>query len=308
MRLQLIKQSNTLNEDIIHHYSLLGWQAMLAEVNLTPKPGLVDKHNTGAHKDMALTDFHLSAKAIAKHFPQFLQAGANYKDLAIEQVLPKIRTIGIDCEKSMFRATQGVNTHKGTIFSLGLVLTAIGRLFALQQRVSPNAICQLVAAMCHGICTELKQPTDKPTAGQRLYQHFGLTGARGEAEGGYQLVINHSLPYYLQQLASGKTQHIALLNTLILLMKINDDTNIANRGGMQGLAWIKQQAAKLLQTGINQPADLVKIKQFDQQCINKNLSPGGSADLLILTWFFARLPCSDIYQNRSNTTNNLNIN
>ncbi|WP_369311610.1 triphosphoribosyl-dephospho-CoA synthase CitG [Providencia rettgeri] len=288
--MELVNYSQAISDQQICYYSQLAWQAMLAEVNLTPKPGLVDKHNTGAHKDMALKDFHFSANAIAKFFPHFLHAGAQHKNLPINQVLHKIRTIGLACETAMFRATQGVNTHKGSIFSLGLILTAIGRLIALKQSVTPSAISQLVAGMCQGICRELMQPTDTPTAGQRLYQQFGFTGARGEAESGYSLVIHHALPFYLQQLASQPNAEIALINTLILLMKINNDTNVANRGGLNGLIWIKQYAANLLQDGINHTDDLIKVKQFDQQCIEKNLSPGGSADLLILTWFFARLP------------------
>ncbi|MTC57143.1 MULTISPECIES: triphosphoribosyl-dephospho-CoA synthase CitG [Providencia] len=287
---QRIDQQTGLTDDVVNHYSHLAWQAMLAEVNLTPKPGLVDGHNTGAHKDMALTDFHLSANAIAQFFPQFLRAGDQYKTLPIERVLGQIRGIGIECEKAMFRATQGVNTHKGSIFSLGLILTAMGRLMGLGEKVTPSTISQTVSAMCQGITAELKQPADNLTAGQRLYQAYGLTGARGEAENGYQLVTEHALPYYLQQLASGKNADIALLSTLILLVKINDDTNVANRGGMAGLNWIKQQAAQLLQHDFHDKHDLHKIQQFDQQCIQKNLSPGGSADLLILTWFFARLP------------------
>ncbi|EOV8088020.1 triphosphoribosyl-dephospho-CoA synthase CitG [Providencia rettgeri] len=288
--MQPTKQLSHINEKLASYYSQLAWHAMLAEVNLTPKPGLVDRHNTGAHKDMALTDFHLSANAIAIHFPRFLQAGAQYKDCPIEQLLPLIRPIGIDCEKSMFRATKGVNTHKGSIFSLGLVLTVIGRLIAQQQFVSPESVSFLVASMCKGITNELKQKTENPTAGRRLYQEHGLTGARGEAEGGYSLVIKHSLPYYLQQLTKGKLADIALLDTLILLMSLNDDTNIVNRGGVKGLTWVKQRAKQLLITGINTDDDLVKVKQFDSECIQLNMSPGGSADLLILTWFFARLP------------------
>lgn len=287
--MQLVEQYNAINEKLADYYSQLAWQAMLAEVNLTPKPGLVDKHNTGAHKDMALTDFHLSANAIAKHFPRFLHAGAQYKSLSLESLLMKIRPIGLDCETAMFQATQGVNTHKGSIFSLGLVLTAIGRLIALQQPILPQKISQLVAGMCAGITDELKQPTHQPTAGRRLYEQYGLTGARGEAEGGYQLVIEHSLPYYLQQLAKGKPNDIALLDTLILLMSLNNDTNIVNRGGISGLTWIKQRATQLLNVGINTHDDLTKVKQFDNECIVQNVSPGGSADLLILTWFFARL-------------------
>ncbi|MGG4607420.1 triphosphoribosyl-dephospho-CoA synthase CitG [Providencia sp. Me31A] len=295
--MQLVKQYNVINEKLADYYSQLAWQAMLAEVNLTPKPGLVDKHNTGAHKDMALTDFYLSANAIAKHFPRFLHAGAQYKDLSLECVLMEIRPIGLDCETAMYQATQGVNTHKGSIFSLGLVLTAIGRLIALQQAIFPQAISQLVAGMCAGITNELKQPTLQPTAGRRLYEQYGLTGARGEAEGGYQLVIEHSLPYYLQQLVKGKTNDIALLDTLILLMSLNNDTNIVNRGGIAALTWIKQRATQLLNAGINTHDDLAQIKQFDHECIVQNISPGGSADLLILTWFFARIANQNLNKN-----------
>ncbi|QIC16508.1 triphosphoribosyl-dephospho-CoA synthase CitG [Providencia vermicola] len=293
MRPLTIEQTERLTHEAVHYYSQLGWQAMMAEVNLTPKPGLVDAWNTGAHKDMALTDFHLSARAIAQHFPDFLFAGAKYKQLPVQHVLKKIRPIGIACEQSMFRATKGVNTHKGSIFSLGLVLTIIGRQLALQKPVSAASISQDVSLMCQGITTELMQITDTPTAGQRLYQSFGLTGARGEAESGYRLVVDLSLPYYLKQLIEGKPQQLALLETLILLMANNDDTNVANRGGLAGLSWLKTQAQAVLdQGGLVYSTDLEKIKRFDRQCIIKNLSPGGSADLLILTWFLARLPYS----------------
>ncbi|MCW2254018.1 triphosphoribosyl-dephospho-CoA synthase [Providencia alcalifaciens] len=293
MRPIMIEHSRLLTQDIVDYYSQLGWQAMMAEVNLTPKPGLVDRLNTGAHKDMALTDFHLSANAIAQHFPSFLFAGAEYKDLPIQRVLAKIRPIGITCETSMFQATKGVNTHKGSIFSLGLVLTVIGRLLALNESLSTESISLAVSQMCQGITAELTQKTNTPTAGQRLYQSFGLTGARGEAECGYRLVVDLSLPYYLKQLIEGKSQDIALLETLILLMANNDDTNVANRGGIQELSWLKNQAQELLnQGGIMCSTDLNKIKEFDNECITKNLSPGGSADLLILTWFLARLPYS----------------
>lgn len=294
MRPIMVENNELLSQEKVDYFSQLGWQAMLAEVNLSPKPGLVDKFNTGAHKDMALTDFHLSANAIAKHFPDFLFAGAKYKHLPLPQVLTKIRIIGIACEKSMFHATSGVNTHKGTIFSLGLMLTVIGRKLALNLPLIAESICQDVAQMCQGITAELKQNTIRPTAGQRLYQEYGLTGARGEAECGYKLVTKLSLPYYLKQLINGTDPEIALINTLILLMANNNDTNIANRGGIDGLIWVKEKAKLILtQQSPNKSDYLTIIKNFDDECIIKNLSPGGSADLLILTWFLARLPHSN---------------
>ena len=253
-------KTTKLATSLIDEYALLGWRAMLTEVNLSPKPGLVDRINCGAHKDMALEDFHRSA-------------------------------LGMACEGDMFRATAGVNTHKGSIFSLGLLCAAIGRLLQLNQPVTPTTVCSTAASFCRGLTDrELRTNNSQLTAGQRLYQQLGLTGARGEAEAGYPLVINHALPHYLTLLDQGLDPELALLDTLLLLMAINGDTNVASRGGEGGLRWLQREAQTLLQKGgIRTPADLDYLRQFDRECIERNLSPGGSADLLILTWFLAQI-------------------
>ncbi len=191
----------------------------------------------------------------------------------------------------MFRATAGVNTHKGSIFSLGLICAAIGRLLQLNQPVTPKTVCSTAASFCRGLTErELRTNNQQLTAGQRLYQQLGLTGARGEAEAGYPLVINHALPHYLTLLDQGIDPELALLDTLLLLMAMNGDTNVASRGGESGLRWLQRRAQTLLNNGgIRTSADLDYLRQFDRECIERNLSPGGSADLLILTWFLAQI-------------------
>ncbi|MDK4798630.1 triphosphoribosyl-dephospho-CoA synthase, partial [Serratia nevei] len=128
------------------------------------------------------------------------------------------------------------------------------------------------------------------TAGQRLFAAHGLSGARGEAEAGFRLVIDGALPLYRQRLAGGDDEQRALLDSLLWLMAHNDDTNVASRGGLHGLRWLRRRAALLLaQGGSAGEAGLARLRRFDADCIARNLSPGGSADLLIVTWLLAQL-------------------
>ncbi|WP_312980015.1 triphosphoribosyl-dephospho-CoA synthase CitG [Atlantibacter sp.] len=287
---------NTLEPQVIAphiaaYYSDCGWRAMLAEVNLSPKPGLVDRYNSGAHKDMALEDFYRSADAIRLWLPRFVEMGACSAGLPENAVLAAIRPIGLACEAAMFRATAGVNTHKGSIFSLGLLCAAVGRLTQQQQPVTPEALCRQAAGFCEGITArELVQHNAGQTAGQRLYLQLGLTGARGEAEAGFPLVRDHALPHYRALKAQGIDPELALLDTLLVLMARNGDTNVASRGGADGLHWLQQRAIALLrQGGIRRAGDLHALTEFDNACIARHLSPGGSADLLIVTWFLAEI-------------------
>lgn len=286
-----VESEPLLPASLTHAWSELAWRAMLTEVNLSPKPGLVDRFNNGAHHDMALDDFHRSASAVRPWLPRFMEAGALGAWHSPVAVLATLRPIGLACEAAMFRATAGVNTHKGSIFALGLLCAALGRLHQLALPLSAAALCQTVSAMCQGLtAAELRHSTPPLTAGQRLYHQLGLTGARGEAEAGYPLVLDHALPHYLALQRLGRDPELALLDTLLVLMAHNGDTNVASRGGSEGLFWLQQQAKRLLsQGGIRETADLARLRQFDRQCITRHLSPGGSADLLIVTWFLAHL-------------------
>ena len=279
----------TLPETFSRDVARYAWRAMLAEVNLTPKPGLVDCHNSGAHRDMDRQTFHRSASAIAEGLPAMVELGAACARLTATETLLRLRTVGQRCEEAMFHATAGVNTHKGTLFTLGLFCAAIGRHAALGLPLSADALAATVAGFCQGIVErELVTLTGHSplTAGQRLFITHGLTGARGEAERGYPLVINFALPFYRQCRRQGLSDTLALHNTLLLLIAYNHDTNVVSRGGLGSLRWIQQRASMLLATGgIRSSADLPRIEQFDDACIARNLSPGGSADLLILTWF-----------------------
>ncbi|VTR22240.1 triphosphoribosyl-dephospho-CoA synthase [Serratia fonticola] len=113
--------------------------------------------------------------------------------------------------------------------------------------------------------------------GNGLFAEFGLSGARGEAESGFQRVIGGSLPLYRQRIASGCGEQVALLDSLLWLMAHNDDTNVASRGGIKGLRWLQHYASQLLaQGGAGTAQGIARLRQFDIACIARNLSPGGS--------------------------------
>ncbi|MGU3412316.1 triphosphoribosyl-dephospho-CoA synthase CitG [Enterobacteriaceae bacterium C34A] len=285
------KTHRSADDSLAEQVAELAWRAMIAEVELSPKPGLVDRHSNGAHKDMTLEDFYLSANAIYPWLADFVRYGATSAGLPETSVLPGLRQTGLACEADMFRATGGVNTHKGSIFSLGLLCAAVGRLHEHRLPLTSESICSTAAAFCRGLTArELQSGNLQGTAGQRLYLTLGLTGARGQAETGYPLVRNLALPHVQKlrslRLPSGRVW----LDTLLVLMAYNGDTNVASRGGLQGLLWIQQRARTLLHHGcVRQDEDMRALHEFNRQCIARNLSPGGSADLLIVTLFLDEL-------------------
>lgn len=273
-------------------WALLAYQALLHEVNLTPKPGLVDCANNGAHQDMTLQDFYRSADAIAPWFSRFIAEGEESCHRPATEILRRLRPLGLGCENAMFAATGGVNTHKGTVFSMGLLCCALGRLYRLNRAISATSLCREVVLFCQNMVENELHHKAVPllqTASQRLFHLHGLTGARGEAQSGFATVLELSLPFYRRMMAQGKGQEQALSQTLLLLMSLNADTNVVSRGGIAGLAWLQRRAREVLRH-CRQKSATPLLQQFDEQCITRNLSPGGSADLLIVTWFLAQFP------------------
>ena len=273
------------------------YSALVQEARLSPKPGLVDTINNGSHKDMNLHTFEQSAVSLRPFFTQFVLKGMTIAHLPEKQILADIRPIGLLAEKAMFEATNGINTHKGAIFSFGLVCTAMGRLLAQQNAIQNsvkfdiNSICSLVAQFAQGLTDELKHyPDHLPvTAGVHLFRKYGLTGARGEAESGFNLI--QTLLQQFDEFHQLDREH-RLLILLLHLMATNPDTNVVHRGGLDGLHFIRQTAQDLLadQHVVSDKAILTRaLMKFDAACIERNLSSGGSADLLALAIFFLSL-------------------
>jgi len=267
-------------------------RALLTELMVTPKPGLVDRRNCGAHRDMDMQMFLASAQAIAPWWPHFVQIGYTYARLPARDFLSLLRPEGVLCEKAMLQATGGVNTHKGAIFSLGLLCGAAGRLLATGIELNRERLCAEVAGICAGLLErELNGRDALRTAGERCFRRYGLTGARGEAASGFALVRLIALPACDRLRVEGVRENLALLQVLLHLLAINRDTNLVSRGGLAGLHYVRAYAAKLLlEGGALAPAGQEKMEAFDDALIAHHLSPGGSADLLAVTWFLAQFP------------------
>ena len=267
-------------------------RAVLTELVLTPKPGLVDRRNCGAHHDMDFQTFLASARAVAPWWRRFLDKGYATAHTPARALLPLVRPIGVLCEQAMFQATRGVNTHKGAIFSLGLLSAAVGRLLAHGIAPSRERMCRIVASMCAGLVErELDGSQEPRTAGERIFKRHGLTGARGEAASGYATVRTVALPVYDRLQREGLPDELALLQVLLHLLAVNADTNLVSRGGLSGLEHVRDYARQLLREGgVLAPDGMKKMAAFDDELIARRLSPGGSADLLGVTWFLAQFP------------------
>jgi len=254
-------------------------KALIYEVALSPKPGLVDAYDNGAHTDMDFFTFLDSAFALKPFFEQYYSAGQSCCDNPM-QLFSNIRLIGIEAEKAMLEATHNVNTHKGANFSFGVVLAAMGANHQKNTYDLP-AIINTIKEMTVQLTSELGK--DSVTHGQRMYQNYGITGIRGEVASGFPIIINHALEFMKEK--NELSLQTKLLKCLLIIMSKNDDTNILSRGDMEALAFTKQEAKRIL--SLNQSQLIEQLTKLNQVFIERNLSPGGSADLLALTIFFS---------------------
>lgn len=273
----------------------LAVEAMLYEVTATPSPGLVDRVNSGAHRDMDFYSFMSSSAALALPLARCAEAGLRH-DGELPALLPVLRVIGLEGEQAMFAATGGVNTQKGLLFVIGLLAAAAGWLSRRGESLTAAAVLQAGAAMVSGIVeTELaaaaaKAPAER-TAGERLFLEYGVTGVRGEMAAGLPGVKAAGLPALTAALAAGLPVNDALIQTLLVLMTCVDDTTVMNRHHPDKVrVWLRQRAEAVLAAGgMTSVAGQQAVSNLDAECIADNVSPGGVADLLAVTWFLHRL-------------------
>lgn len=281
------------NADRIASYAV---EALLVEAAATPKPGLVDRANNGAHEDMDFFTFQKSAAALAPYFTEFVRAGAG-EGRSLHTLLSELRPIGRAAESAMYARTGGVNTHKGAIFSFGVLLGAAGWISAHGKPLMADAVLNAVRIICAGLChTDYGGRFDTPqTKGQAAYLTYGLTGVRGEAEAGFPLVWDYALPLYRVR----RTEHVplndALVDVLLVLMAHNMDTNVLGRHDLAMLQRVQEEADQIAKLGgMQTERGRAALQAFDAQLIDAWVSPGGSADLAAVTHFLYEIESMEV--------------
>ena len=273
---------NTMVEIDCSHIAQMAQQALLYEVCTTPKPGLVDTQNNGSHKDMDIFTFMASSAALISYFTQCAKIGAQTRQLQPPQVFDLLRFPGKLAEESMYQATKGVNTHKGSIFSLGILCAAAGRVGSFQWQ--PQALSDMCKEMTKGlVARELEACSGTETNGERIFATHGISGARGQAESGYRQVLEVGLPVLQKGLQMGLSLNEAGCGTLLALISATEDTNLIRRGSLSEQKAIAEQLQLLLKENPYPSKDI--LEQLDDNFIQRNLSPGGCADLLAITYF-----------------------
>ena len=259
-------------------------RALLYEVTTTPKPGLVDRRNSGSHTDMDSFTFMSSAAALYPYFEACAKVGRETMDRPAPETFAALRPLGCEAEGEMLDATNGVNTHKGAVFSIGITCAALGRLNRAEW-CDPARVLQEVAAMTSGLTKQdFADITEENavTAGQKLYVQYGITGIRGQVEAGLPVVLHHGLPVLENGLKLGYDINRAGCAALLEILVHSTDTNMIARSSRERqLAWVARVKELLAQTPYPDEEALVEL---DDQFIAENLSPGGSADLLALTY------------------------
>lgn len=265
----------------------LAVQSLLEEVCTTSKPGLVDRRNSGSHRDMDIFTFMASAAALAPYFHSCAEIGIQTAACPPEETFLKLRTAGLQAEQDMYRATEGVNTHKGAIFTMGILCGAAGRLWTPEGIWDPDALFREVSAMTKAAMEEDLRRSGGDTAGQRLYLRRGISGIRGEAAQGLPAVEKIGLPVYRDCLSRGLDRNAAGAVTLLHLIAGVTDTNMLSRGGETGAAEGAAWASRLIENG--RIPTMAQIEELDDRFIRRNLSPGGCADLLAAVYFMEGL-------------------
>lgn len=240
--------------------------ALICELETTPKPGLVDKRNNGAHADMDVPLFLKSAASLVPYFKTAARLGLDDAGMA------PLKDAGLAAERAMFAATSGVNTHKGMIYSMGLLLYGMGKALCFGGDAVDHA-----AALAKTDAEErlLNALAKTCTNGAKVYRDHGARGAVGEAADGF-----FHARYCADRLKAHEGSENPGALALVDVMVVLEDVNLLHRGGEDGLRFARENALRIAMLPENERINALRV--LDREMIGRNLSPGGAADMLAL--------------------------
>lgn len=273
-----------------HRIARLAVRSLYQELALYPKPGLVSFRDNGAHLDMNAATFVRSMFSLRGYFVAIAAAGMRDAGFA------ELQQLGLAAESHMLRATRGINTHRGAIFTHGILAATAGCATARNMVPSDENLRAIVTAnWSRDLRAIAVASATTPSHGQLMVARHGVTGARGEALQGFPSVFEIALPALRSALARGADTQYALLHTFFVLLAETLDTNVLFRGGAEGLRFIQTQAGEFLERGSVFAAGWQeRAESLHRQCSANNLSPGGCADLLAAAWFVRQLQSNQL--------------
>ncbi|CAK1222174.1 triphosphoribosyl-dephospho-CoA synthase CitG [Fructobacillus evanidus] len=267
--------------------------ACLQEVVLAPKPGLVDPISAGAHHDMTVMTFVDSAVVLRPYFEKAFELGQKFSQAEATKLLAALRPEGVKAEQAMYLATDGVNTHKGAIFTLGILIAAYGLAIQDKRSTTLQTVLNLVQKISANVLDDdLVSPTrtdqQEETAGHYQYRTYQLTGVRGEVAAGLPSLAQVGLPTFRDRPGSVTNR---FLDTLMALAGAIQDSTLIKRAQTPAIVqqmqdWVAEFFAL---GGAETVAGQEYLTALNQTMIEQNLSIGGAADYLILTIFISRL-------------------
>jgi triphosphoribosyl-dephospho-CoA synthase len=256
--------------------------SLVEELETWPKPGLVSHLDSGAHEDMDANTFRRSIEAITPYFEALAQAGARGAGMG------RLRVIGLDAEAAMHRATGNVNTHRGTIFGMGLLCAAAGCRASGMARPGERLGGVVARTWGAGI---LDGPVLLHSHGQKACLRYGAGGARQQAAAGFPCAYETGIPALAEgaRLSPGDAEAGRVHATFALIVAL-EDTNLLHRGGGTGLAFARAAASGFLERGgVGRPGWRADAAAVHAAFTARRLSPGGAADLLAMSVFLARI-------------------
>lgn len=264
----------------------LATKALLYEVSISPKAGLVSRLSNGSHRDMDFYTFINSALSLSKYFSECFIYGQK-NNFYSPNFFKNLRDLGKKAEKEMYEATNGINTHKGTIFSMGILISVLASYFKETDEIDLKILSQKIKTMCSSLIDELENINNFSTYGEKAFKNYYLTGARGLALSGYDIVLLDGINK-LKEFTKSLDFETSCILLLFYYISLLDDTNIVNRTNFETLKEIQILCKNLYEENVKSLSKEKirnEMSKLNDIFIEKNISAGGSADLLILTIF-----------------------